>query len=448
MRCSPASLPDRGGKVARGSPPGVDWIGLVQARSGARMLPMSEVEDRTGLRDLLAFGRGRVLLFCWLGWMFDFHDLILFSFTKRSIGAELGLDAMDLAWIEGLGLLSSAVGGLLFGRMADLCGRRRAMTWSILVYSLGALLTGLSDGFGSLLVARLCAGLGVGGEWGIGHAVVAENWQGRQRDRVHGLLQAASPLAMMLAAATGLLLAPAVGWRVVFLAAALPALLAFYARRAMPGADVPPAAVGRSSVRARDLLAPAYRRSTVVITAILVLHMAGFWCVYAELPLALMQRLSVLAHEAAWFQIVVNAVHIVADVWFGYLAARHGRRSVFVAFCLFFCLSQLLVAWFFPWLSADFLWFTAAAALMGLGAGTWSCFGALFGELYPVLLRATAAAVLYNLSRGAQLFTKPMVQSLFDAYESFTPALYLGAVCALGSAVLMRWLPRTPCPAG
>lgn len=394
---------------------------------------------------LLGGGRGRVLLFCWLGWVFDFHDLILFSFTRHAIAADLGLGGAAVAWIEGLGLFASALGGLLFGRLADRCGRRRAMTASILVYSLGALLTGLADGPLSLLLGRLCAGLGVGGEWGIGHAVVAETWTGRDRDRVHGLLQAGSPLAMALAAVTGLFVAPALGpggWRVVFLASAGPALLAFAARWAMPGPDRPPAGAGDPRARARMLLAPEYRRRTLVMLGILVLHMTGFWCVYAELPGALMRQLEVGAAAAGGFQLAVNGVHVVADVAFGWLAARSGRRVVFAAFCLFFAASQLLVAVLLPQLARDFVLFTTAAALMGLGAGTWSCFGALFGELYPAALRATAAATLYSVSRGAQLFGKPGVQVLFERTGSFAPALWIGAACALGSALLLRWLPR------
>ena len=90
----------------------------------------------------------------------------------------------------------------------------------------------------------------------------------------------------------------------------------------------------------------------------------------------------------------------------------------------------------------NFLWFTIAAALMGLGAGTWSCFGALFGELYPAGLRATASSLLFGLSRGAQLFSKPGIVLLFSVFDSFAPALWVGAACAVGSALLLVLLPR------
>ena len=391
---------------------------------------------------LLANGRWRVLLFCWLGWVFDFYDLVLFSFTKRSIAADLGLELWpDMSWIEGWSLFATAVGGLLFGRIADRVGRRSAMIWSIVVFSLGALLTGCAEGYWSLLVARLITGLGVGGEWGIGHAVVADYWSGKQRDKVHGILQAGSPIAMALAAAVACFLAPmpSVGWRMVFYGSTALGVLALAGRWAMPGPDR--AVVPDAKMALRMLLAPAYRRATLVLLTILTLHMAGFWCVYAELPAALMQMHQVSIAEVGWFQIQVNSVHVFADVLFGYLAARLGRLKVFVAFCLVFAAGQALVLGQLDSIQGNFASFTVAIAAMGLGAGTWSCFGALFGQYYPAALRATAAALCYALARGIQLPLKGEMGELFRETGSFAPALWVGIACALLSAVMVRWLP-------
>lgn len=399
-------------------------------------------------------GRGRVLLFCWLGWVFDFYDLILFSFTKHSIAAELGLEVWpDLSWIEGWSLLATGVGGFFFGRVADLVGRRSAMIWSIVVFSVGAVMTGMADGYWSLLVARVITGLGVGGEWGIGHAVVADYWSGKQRDKVHGILQAGSPVAMAMAAAVGCFLAPLpeVGWRAVFYGSGALAVLALAGRWAMPGPDRAvlqrtaegAADGGAKAMRVRELLAPAYRRTTLVLLTILTLHMAGFWCVYAELPAALIRLHEVSVSDIGWFQIQVNSVHVVADVLFGFLAARLGRIRVFVVFCLVFAGGQALVLGQLHSLQDDFASFTIAIAAMGLGAGTWSCFGALFGEHYPAALRATAAALVYALARGVQLPLKGQMGEVLKETGSFAPALWVGIGCALLSAFMVIWLPRS-----
>jgi MFS family permease len=390
---------------------------------------------------LLADGRLRVLAFCWLGWVFDFYDLILFAFTKAAIGRDLGLELVRVQWIEGWSLAATALGGFAFGRLADRVGRRPAMVASIATFSLGALLTCVADGFWSLWLARFVCGFGVGGEWGVGHALVAETWSDRQRDRVHGLLQAGSPVAMALAAAVGCFLAPLpqVGWRAVFVGSAALGALAFAARWALPAqAGAPPAA---RAAPATALWAPLHRRASAVLLAVLTLHMAGFWCVYAELPRVLMAERQLPLAEVGWFQIQVNAVHVFADVAFGFVAAAFGRRRTFVVFCLVFALGHLVVLQQLANATADFGSFTVAVAAMGLGAGTWSCFGALFGAHYPVALRATAAASCYALARFVQLPLKPLLaESLREG--SFAPALWLGVACALGSAVLVWRLPR------
>ncbi|MCA8941589.1 MAG: MFS transporter [Planctomycetes bacterium] len=387
------------------------------------------------LRGLFDEGRGRVLVFCWLGWVFDFYDLVLFAFVKHDVAADLGLDLRtDIAWIDGWTLAATAVGGFAFGRIADRIGRRTALTTSILIYSAGAFATAFADGFVSLLVARLVTGIGVGGEWGVGHAVVAETYPDRLRNRAAAVLQAGSPVAMALAAAVGCFAAPAIGWQACFGLSAAPALLVFFARRAIPGEDRAP---GRNSGGLLDLFRGGYRRSSVALLGLLVLHMTGFWSTYAWLPSLLLRDGGATIEFVGWFQIGVNAVHVVADVAFGPLADRFGRRRTFAVFCLVFASGLVAIALGFEHLRQDLALFGFAMAAVGLGAGTWSCFGVLFAECYRSDVRATAASGFYNLARGSQLFTQPLLGYLFVVTGSFAVALWVGAATAVLSAVLI-----------
>lgn len=390
------------------------------------------------LRALLTGPPARVLWFCWLGWAFDFFDLILFAFVKVAVQDDLALDVAQIAWIDGWTLAASAVGGFVFGRVADRAGRRRALSTSILVYSVGALLTGLADGFGSLLVARVVTGLGVGGEWGVGHAAVAEAYPERLRGRAAGLLQAATPFGMGLAAVVGCFVAPEVGWRACFLGAALPAFLVVMARWAMPH-DSPPDAAARG--RLLDVFRGSLRRPSVVLLAILALHMTGFWCCFAWLPAALMRDGGYSLAFVGLFHGGLAIVHVVADVVFGFVADRFGRRRTFVAFCLLFAAGLAAVALGFDRLSSDLVLLGFALAAVGLGAGTWSMFGVLFADLYPAALRATAASGFYNLSRGVQLVTQPAMAVLFGWTGTFAVALWVGVGAAALSAALVPALP-------
>src|SRR6185295_16264481 len=123
----------------------------------------------------------RILALTWAGWLFDFYDLILYTFLLGPISAEFGLGREAHAALFGASLGATAAGGALFGWLADRHGRASVLGWSILTYSAGAVLSGCALGPGTLLAARVLTGLGVGGEWAIGHALVAESVPPRLR---------------------------------------------------------------------------------------------------------------------------------------------------------------------------------------------------------------------------------------------------------------------------
>src|SRR5689334_8407990 len=117
----------------------------------------------------------RILVLTWAGWLFDFYDLILYTFLLAPISAELGLARETQAVLLGASLGATAAGGALFGWLADRHGRKTVLQWSILTYCAGTALSGLAPGLGTLLAARVVTGLGVGGEWAIGHALLGES---------------------------------------------------------------------------------------------------------------------------------------------------------------------------------------------------------------------------------------------------------------------------------
>ena len=389
--------------------------------------------------EILREGRWRFLLFCFLGWVCDFYSLILYTFLMPAISRDLGLVDKEQAWINGLSLLATAIGGFLFGRVADRAGRRPAFALSVGLYSVGSGLCAFADGFWSMLSFRFLTGLGVGGEWGIGQAIAAENVPLSMRGRASGLLQAGGPTSMALAAVVGSFLAPQIGWRECFLWSTSPILLAVSSLWVLPGTKPRPRP-------ALDLLRGELRRPSGAIFLLLTLNMAAFWCTYSFLPKYLQADLAKSPEFVGWFQLVLSTFHLLGNLSFGWLADRLPRPRVFTAYALFFAGGMLAVAAFFPFLAARIALLTAVLAAAGLGAGNWSCFGALFADHFPPEVRGTVSSGFYSASRGVQLLTQHLVVSI--AAAASIPAgrsgLFLGALFSALAAAAVRILPERP----
>jgi putative MFS transporter len=397
-------------------------------------------EPATRAEARLLTGKGAsVLWFCWFGWAFDFQDLILFAFLKQSVASELGLSTAALAQIDGATFGAAALGGFVAGRLADrdLAGRGRArvLVASILLFALAAVTCAFAQDYGTLLFGRILAGLAVGGEWGIGHAAVAESSPPALRHRRAAFLQAATPVGLGLAAINGCFLAPLIGWRGSFAITAVGAVVAAFGRlafRDVSSDGAHEAAV--SPARARSLLDPALRAITLRLGLLLVLHMTGFWCCYAWLPSLLLREAGASLAFVGTFHLALAIVHVFADLAFGSLADRFGRTRSFVALSGLTAIGCLSIALGLTALRTEPWLLLFALAAVGLGAGTWSAFGTWFADAYPLALRGTAACTLYNLARASQLAAQPLLAALVAGFGTLTVGVWIAVLCALGAA--------------
>lgn len=388
--------------------------------------------------ELFGQGRGSVLLFCWLGWVFDFFDLFLFQLLNTDIARDLSLNVnTHIAWIDGWVMFATAFGGFGLGWVADRFGRRKAMVWSILIYSLGTVATAFATDYWTLLAARVVTAIGVGGEWGIGHALVAETYPRHLRGRAAGILQAGTPAAIALAAAFGCL--SGLDWRTCFLLAGIPAVLVFFARRAVPDAkDLRNPEPGSPL----ELLRPPWLVRSLLLWLLVAVHLAAFWSSYSWMPRMLRgDPYHFTREDVGYYQIVVASAQLVGNVSFGFVADRFGRRPAFVAYCSVFSLGLLTIVLAFDTVMQNGVLVTAAMSFTALGLGTWSAFGPLFAANYPERLRAMASSGIYNLGRTQQLAVQPVVGGIRESWWD-GGALLFGASMAVLSAVLIFVVPQ------
>jgi MFS family permease len=380
-----------------------------------------------------------------LGWMLDAMDVMLYSLVLAHLMRELGMGKAEGGLLNSLTLLASAVGGLGFGFFADRVGRTRALMASILVYSVASGACGLSHTILELAVCRFILGLGMGGEWTTGAALIAETWPAAHRGKALGLMQSTWAIGEMVAAGVVALVLPRWGWRSVFFVGVLPALIVFWIRRGVPESEVwrrgQAASPGGGSLRLlwrKDL-----RRNGLVATAMNACGMFGYWGLftwipaYLSLPVAEGGRGLDLMKTTAWL-VVMGAGKWLGYALFGFFADSVGRRRSYVTYLL---IAAALTPLYGVTRSPG--WLLVLGPLVAFfGTGFFSGFAAIASELFPTEIRATAMGLSYNAGRGFSA-AAPAVVGLIAARFGFGAAFLLLAAAFLAGGLLALALPET-----
>src|ERR1700676_2809549 len=190
-----------------------------------------------------------------LGWMLDAMDVMLYSLVLAFLMREFAMDTRTAGFLNSLTLVASAIGGLLFGWIADRIGRTRALMASIAMYSVASAACGFSGSIPQLAAFRFLLGLGMGGEWTAAAALIAETWRPEHRGKALGLMQSSYAIGEAIAALVVAVVLPLFGWRAVFFVGVLPALLVFWIQSSVPEPALWTARTGKPKrAPLRDLL--------------------------------------------------------------------------------------------------------------------------------------------------------------------------------------------------
>ncbi len=280
----------------------------------------------------------RVLAAAQLGWILDAMDYLLFSFALTTIRSEFHLSSALAGALAAIPLVTSALGGMLFGYLSDRYGRARSLAWSILFFSVFTALTATSRSVAELVLWRAIVGIGLGGEWAAGSVLVAETWPLKHRAKGIGLMQSGWALGYMAAAILAAVVLPRWGWRPLFLMGFFPALLTWWIRREIPEPQIWRKAA-EAPTRPGDLLrAPLFGR-LALLTTLCCFLLFGYWGLFTWIPAYLSSPIErgglglSIVRSSAWM------IPMQTGAFFGYItiglfADRVGRRPALIAFLL------------------------------------------------------------------------------------------------------------------
>jgi len=378
-----------------------------------------------------------------LGWMLDAMDVMLYSMVLAHLMGELGMSKSTGGLLAGLTLGASAVGGVMFGFIADRVGRTRALMAAILVYSLASGACGLSQTVVELAICRLILGLGMGGEWTTGAALIAESWPPEHRGKALGLMQSTYAIGEMLAVGVTALVLPHYGWRAVFFVGVLPALLVFWILRSVPESEMWRARGTQQRGSIRLLWRKDIRGPGLLATAMNASAMFGYWGLftwiptYLSLPVAQGGRGLNLMATTTWL-IVMGVGKWLGYALFGFFADSAGRKASYATYLF---VAAALVPLY--GMSRTPMWLLILGPPVAFfGTGFFSGYAAIASELFPTEIRATAMGLSYNVGRGISALAPFAVGAIATRY-SFTAAFYLLAAAFFLSALLALTLPET-----
>ncbi len=370
----------------------------------------------------------KLLITSGLGWMFDAMDVLLIGFLVGPISREFALAPAQVGLVLSAGFVGMFLGAAISGRLADRFGRRLIFQATLVVFSIGAVLSALAPTFETLLAARVIAGLGLGGELPVVATLVSEFSPRAQRGRMIVLLESFWAYGTILAGLVALLVLPQFGWRGAFVVAALPALYVAYLRSALPesprylaqrgrsaeadavvrrveragggalltlGAAIPPARSGRTSVA--ELWSPQHRRRTLMLWILWFGVVLTYYGMFLWIPTLLVARgmddvrggqanpvffLSTLAQVPGYF----------SAAW---LVERWGRKPTLVTYLLGTAAAAIL----FGTSGTGTIAFVSLALLSFFNLGAWGVLYTLTPELYPTAIRATGVGIAAAVGR-------------------------------------------------
>ncbi|HCB2111207.1 TPA: MFS transporter, partial [Klebsiella pneumoniae] len=353
-----------------------------------------------------------------IGYAMDGFDLLILGFMLHAISADLNLTPTQSGSLVTWTLIGAVAGGIIFGALSDRYGRVRVLTWTIVLFATFTGLCAFATGYWDLLIYRTIAGIGLGGEFGIGMALAAEAWPARHRSRVSSYVALGWQAGVLLAAVLTPMLLPFIGWRGMFIVGVIPALIAWFIRHRLhePDVFVNQSAAEKTSMLESFRLLVKDKATTKISAGIAILTSVqnlGYYGIMIWMPAYLAKQLGFgLTKSAMWTTVTI--LGMMAGIWvFGQLADRIGRKPAFILFQAGAAVSIVFYAQLTDPLTM--LW---AGALLGMFVnGMLGGYGALISEAYPTAARATAQNVLFNIGRGVGGFGPVLIGAIAAMYS-------------------------------
>ena len=381
-----------------------------------------------------------------VGYAMDGFDLLILGFMLSAISADLNLTPAQSGSLVTWTLIGAVVGGIAFGALSDRYGRVRVLTWTIVLFAVFTGLCAIAQGYWDLLIYRTIAGIGLGGEFGIGMALAIEAWPAKHRAKAASYVALGWQVGVLAAALLTPVLLPHIGWRGMFVVGIFPAFVAWYLRTRLHEPEIfsqkqTELSTQKISKLESFKLLVKDKATTKVSLGIVVLTSVqnfGYYGIMILMPSFLSKQLGFsLTKSGLWTAVTVCGM--MAGIWiFGRLADRIGRKPSFLLFQLGAVISVITYSQL-----TDPTAMLVAGAFLGMFVnGMMGGYGALMAEAYPTEARATAQNVLFNLGRAVGGFGPVVVGAIVSAYSFSIAIAFLAVIYVIDMVATVFLVPE------
>ncbi|KMY51329.1 MFS transporter [Peribacillus loiseleuriae] len=375
-------------------------------------------------------------------------DIMFISFAMSMIIAEFHIDLATGGLISSITNIGMLAGGIIFGILADKFGRVRIFTYTIILFAIGTALTGLATNIEQVYVFRFIAGLGAGGEYGIGMALVSEAWPKNKQGRASSYVSIGAQYGVILAALLSAIILPTLGWRALFFVGVLPVIFAFIVRKNLDESPEWMEAQKQKKFVSKQekgkLLqlfeTPRTTMTTISLAIMATVQIAGYNGLMIWLPSMLQQSQGLSVSSSALWTISTAVGMIIGMLTFGQFMDRIGAKRAFGIFLLASACAVFLYSYAEG--SAGVL---IGGAIVGFFSnGMFAGYGALISSYYPVQIRSTATNTIFNFGRAIGGLSPILVGYILQSYDMTVAMTYLAVLYIISFVVMLSLKKRQP----
>lgn len=373
------------------------------------------------------------------GFLLENMDVMFLSFSLSEIIAQMHISSAAGGWIGTFTNLGMFFGGALFGLLGDRIGRVKTFSYTIFLFAIATGLTYFAHNITALYALRFLAGIGAGGEYGVGIALIAENFQANQIGRASSVAAVGGQVGSIVAALLAAWIIPAYGWNTLFLFGVVPVVLTYFVRRHVKESDEFLAAHKKAEETSEKISfgrlfeTPGLALQTLGLMLMTIVQIAGYFGLMNWLPSIVQKKQGLSVSGSSYWMIATIIGMSIGMMVFGTIMDKIGPRW---AFGIFLLGSAVVV---FAIVNVTSYWaMLLAGALTGFFSnGMFGGYGAVISQLYPTEIRSTANNLIMNTGRAIGGFSSVIIGALMDHYNLYVVMGFLSALYIISFLVMI-----------